>query len=149
MRRTVALLSAILLMLALGIVAVVDYGASQRPATPSVEALTPTHLDPVALVIYKPVQPPKPVCTKATWRSYLKPEERWIDMHESSLDPTNVNDSSGALGLGQLLPRTYAGLGLTPSWSPCREIHAQRAYMRHRYGNWGAAKAFWLDHRWW
>lgn len=72
-------------------------------------------------------------------------------MHESNLDPTpnDVNPSSGARGLGQLLPSTYADLGLQPSWAPCDEIVAQRKYMEGRYHTWAAARAFWEEHSWW
>jgi hypothetical protein len=85
------------------------------------------------------------------WVSTLDSDERWIDNRESHLDPTpaDVNPSSGARGLGQLLPSTYAGLGLTPSWNPCDEIVAQRSYMRGRYGTWANARRFWENHLWW
>lgn len=90
-------------------------------------------------------------CTDSNWLSTLGSDERWIDQRESGLDPTpsDVNPSSGARGLGQLLDSTYRDLGITPSWDPCDEIVAQRAYMRGRYGSWSNARAFWESHSWW
>lgn len=90
-------------------------------------------------------------CTAGNWRSVLGVDERWIDERESGLDPTpnDVNPSSGAMGLGQLLRSTYADLGLQPSFDPCEEIAAQRAYMRGRYRSWSNARAFWQGHNWW
>lgn len=90
-----------------------------------------------------------PSCTASNWRSTLSPVERWIDWHESRLDPTAVEPTTGAFGLGQLLPSTYVALGLPMSANPCSEIAAQRAYMRERYGNWRNAKTHWLEVSWW
>lgn len=91
-------------------------------------------------------------CTDANWRWQLGADERWIDEHESPgliTGPSGVNPSSGAMGLGQLLRSTYRDLGITPSFDPCDEITAQRAYMRGRYGSWSQARSFWEAHRWW
>lgn len=92
--------------------------------------------------------PALPGCTAANWRSTMTSAEVWIDSRESSLDPLAVNASSGARGLGQLEPSTYRNLGITPSWNPCEELIAQRAYIRERYGTEDAAIAFWRTHRW-
>lgn len=88
-------------------------------------------------------------CSDGDWRYALAVDERWIDERESQLDPENVNSSSGAFGLGQLLPSTYRSYGLTMSHSPCAEISAQRTYMHSRYGSWSNARAFWESHSWW
>lgn len=85
------------------------------------------------------------------WQASLGTDERWIYVRESGMDPTpsDVNPSSGARGLGQLLDSTYADLGITPDWAPCDEVAAARAYMRQRYGSWPNARAFWESHNWW
>lgn len=88
-------------------------------------------------------------CTAANWRTLLGPIERWIDYRESGLDPTEVQPDTQAMGLGQLEPGTYTAIGLTPSFDPCAEIHAQRVYMLERYGSWGNAQAHWLTYLWW
>lgn len=75
-------------------------------------------------------------------------QEVWIDTRESGMDPRNVNSSSGALGLGQLLPSTYRDLGLPISYDPCSELRAERLYMHERYGSEDAAVAFWREHDW-
>ena len=90
-----------------------------------------------------------PRCTDAHWRRFLGPDERWIDRHESGVDPTQIEPSTGAYGLGQLLASTYRDLGLVESPSPCAEIAAQRAYMAERYGSFAHAKAHELAVGWW
>ena len=87
----------------------------------------------------------------SSWRASLGADEAWIYERESGMDPTpaDVNPSSGARGLGQLLDSTYADLGMVPDWDPCHEIAAARAYMRGRYGSWSNARAFWEAHSWW
>lgn len=164
MRRFLALFSANVLTLTLGFVTVIDREPPQRPVAPPVQQSAPVYLDVAFTLAHGAVKAVRHLaehqevrqvrhqgCTDAHWRRSLGPEERWIDSHESGLDPTpaDVNSSSGARGLGQLLPQTYASHGLTPSWSPCAEIHAQRAYMRDRYHSWAKAKDFWLRNRWW
>lgn len=110
------------------------------PRVPSTPSPRPTP------VVHKAVDT---FCGTGNWAGLLDPDERWIDEHESGLDPTSVNSSSGAYGLGQLLPSTYADLGLPMSSNPCDQMRAQEAYMRDRYGTWSAARAFWQVHRWW
>lgn len=92
---------------------------------------------------------PSAGCTD--WRASLGADEAWIYERESGMDPTprDVNPSSGARGLGQLLNSTYRDLGIVPDWSPCHERDAARAYMRGRYHSWGNARSFWESHRWW
>lgn len=92
----------------------------------------------------------RPTCTDNNWLQRLTPDERWIDERESTLNPTAREPSTGAYGLGQLLPSTYALLGLPMSASPCAQIVAQRAYLdRHYGGSWTAARTHWEVNRWW
>lgn len=85
----------------------------------------------------------------SNWRASLGTDEAWIYNRESGMDPTSVNSSSGAMGLGQLLRSTYRNLGFTPDFNPCHQRNAARAYMKERYGSWSNARAFWESHRWW
>ena len=92
----------------------------------------------------------RPTCTDNNWLQTLTPDERWIDERESTLNPAAREPSTGAYGLGQLLPSTYALLGLPMSASPCAQIVAQRAYLdRHYGGSWTAARTHWEVNRWW
>lgn len=88
------------------------------------------------------------VCTAAHWRRTMSWQEVWIDTRESTMNPRSVNPSSGALGLGQLLPSTYRDLGIPISYDPCAQLRAERAYMTRRYGSEDAAVAFWRSHGW-
>jgi archaellum component FlaC len=74
----------------------------------------------------------------------------WLVNSESGGDPTAVNKSSGAFGLGQFLGgtlREYASLGAT-SKNPSRQIEAMAAYIRDRYHDPTRAKAFHLANNW-
>lgn len=73
----------------------------------------------------------------------MSQDEIWIDTRESTMNPDAVNSSSGALGLGQLLPQTYRNLGLPISYNPCDELGAQRKYIAERYGSTASARSFW------
>lgn len=69
---------------------------------------------------------------------------------ESGGDPTAVNPSSGAFGLGQFLgatKRAYAKYGAT-SKDPVRQIRAMAKYIADRYGSPSKALAFHLAHNW-
>jgi hypothetical protein len=87
----------------------------------------------------------------SNWRNTLNSSQVYIFEHESGMDPSpsDVNPSSGARGLGQLLPSTYADLSMTPDWDPCDEILAADKYAHERYGSWSAAESFWRAHAWW
>jgi hypothetical protein len=93
--------------------------------------------------------PRRATCTDQHWKRSLLPAERWIDRRESGLNPASREPTTGAYGLGQLLPSTYRNLGLVMSASPCDQIEAQRAYMAERYGTWGNALAHWRRWSWW
>jgi tape measure domain-containing protein len=71
-------------------------------------------------------------------------------MKESSGDPTAVNPSSGAFGLGQFLGSTleaYAKYG-SKSTNPVRQIQAMAQYIDDRYGNPSNALAFHNANNW-
>lgn len=93
---------------------------------------------------------PHLACTAANYRTLLGRDERWVDRRESHIDPHAIEPTTGAYGIGQLLPATYVLLGLVPSSSPCAQIVAQRAYDNERYGgSWAKAKAHELAVSWW
>lgn len=75
---------------------------------------------------------------------------QWLVNAESSGDPTAVNKSSGAFGLGQFLGATktaYAPYGAA-STDPVKQIDAMGKYIDDRYQNPTAAKAFHLANNW-
>lgn len=89
-------------------------------------------------------------CTAHHWRHTMTTDEKWIAGHESGMDPTraDINPSSGAQELGQLLPSTLQGYGLKATWNPCGEIHNMRVYIKGRYGNAANAVQWWRAHYW-
>tara|TARA_R110000868_G_scaffold393078_1_gene663994 strand:+ start:275 stop:658 length:384 start_codon:yes stop_codon:yes gene_type:complete len=70
----------------------------------------------------------------------------FIYLKESGNNPSAINKSSGACGLGQALPCSKMPCSLTDY--NCQD-HFFTAYMQNRYGTWENAKAFWLSHNWW
>lgn len=66
----------------------------------------------------------------------------FIVQHESGWNPSAVNPSSGACGLGQQLPcGKWAGV-----WNdPIAALVAMNAYVS-RYGGWAGAYAYWQAH---
>lgn len=87
-------------------------------------------------------------------QSWLKasgiPESQWqyvdyIVSKESSWNPSAVNKSSGACGLGQQLPcGKWAG-----AWNdPVAALKAQYGYVKGRYGGYAQAYSFWQKNSW-
>ncbi len=73
----------------------------------------------------------------------------WIVQHESGGRPGVYNSSgSGAFGLGQLMPGTYATYGGGPGSSPAEQIAAMASYIAARYGTPSRARAFWQANNW-
>jgi chemotaxis regulatin CheY-phosphate phosphatase CheZ len=73
----------------------------------------------------------------------------WIVQHESGGQVGVSNrEGSGAFGLGQLMPDTYARYGGGPGSSGAEQIAAMARYIADRYGNPTSAKAFWQAHQW-
>lgn len=70
----------------------------------------------------------------------------YIVMNESGWNPSAVNRSSGACGLGQQLPcGKWAG-----AWNdPIAALVAMRGYAIARYGSWWGAYRFWQNNHWW
>jgi resuscitation-promoting factor RpfB len=88
---------------------------------------------------------------KQTWLAASGiPSSQWkyvdyIVSKESSWNPSAVNKSSGACGLGQQLP-----CGKWPGrWNdPVAALKAQYAYVKGRYGGYAQAYAFWVANSW-
>lgn len=70
----------------------------------------------------------------------------FIYNHESGNNPSRINKSSGACGLGQALPCSKMGCALGDY--ACQDAFFTK-YMLNRYGSWENARAFWLTHKWW
>ncbi|WP_459076896.1 aggregation-promoting factor C-terminal-like domain-containing protein [Arthrobacter burdickii] len=67
----------------------------------------------------------------------------FIVAKESGWNPSAVNPTSGACGLGQQLPcGKWAG-----AWNdPVAALVAMDSYVSSRYGGWAGAHGFWLSH---
>jgi len=70
----------------------------------------------------------------------------FIYYRESKNNPSSVNQSSGACGLGQALPCSKMPCSLSDY--ACQDKFFT-GYMQNRYGTWEKAKAFWLSNNWW
>lgn len=70
----------------------------------------------------------------------------YIVSHESGWNPSAVNASSGACGLGQQLPcGKWAG-----AWNdPVAALVAMQGYALGRYGSWASAYNYWITNHWW
>jgi hypothetical protein len=70
----------------------------------------------------------------------------YIYSHESGCNPSAINSSSGACGIGQELPCGKSGCSLG-------NYACQNAYFTNyaisRYGSWAGAYQFWVAHKWW
>lgn len=74
----------------------------------------------------------------------------FIISHESSWNPSAYNPS-GASGLGQLMPGTFAGHavpGHGDIWNPVDNLAAAINYMKSRYGSIHGAWQFWQNAGW-
>ncbi|MHB1501057.1 MAG: transglycosylase SLT domain-containing protein [Candidatus Dormibacteria bacterium] len=78
---------------------------------------------------WKPVpEPPVGTIKQIIWAAAQKYKVSYawllsVAQCESGLDPTNVNRSSGASGLFQFMPATFAGHGGTDIWSPTQQAN--------------------------
>jgi len=61
---------------------------------------------------------------------------------ESNTNPLALNSSSGAFGVGQLLPSTYNNIGLKKSSDSLAEVVASLVYISHHYGSNGTCAAW-------
>ena len=104
------------------------------------------HVHPAARVVHRTTCP-------SDWRATLTPPERTIIFRESTYRTTAYNPSSGAFGLGQLIPlqrERYAKVLHVSSTTtdPCVQVAMFRMYVRARYGTADAALVFWNAHGW-
>ena len=65
---------------------------------------------------------------------------------ESNWRPAALN-TSGALGIGQLLPTTWVNIGLKPTSDGRAQLVASLAYIAERYGSAGACGALTHEHK--
>jgi len=70
----------------------------------------------------------------------------YIIEHESSWNPNAVNDSSGAYGIPQILPKAHPGLGLEND--PMGQIRWLFNYINNRYGGVDAAYDWKVQNGW-
>lgn len=73
---------------------------------------------------------------------------KWIYTKESNFVPTATNPSSGAFGVPQFLGGTLTTYLPSRSTDPATQAEAGARYIRDRYGNPIAAKAFWEANGW-
>jgi hypothetical protein len=71
----------------------------------------------------------------------------FIYLHESGNNPSSVNTSSGACGLGQALPCSKLPCSLTDY--VCQDNWFTNDYMIPRYHTWENAEEHWLEFGWW
>lgn len=71
----------------------------------------------------------------------------YIFNHESGNDPKRAN-SEGCLGLGQACPGSKL-LAVCPNLDYGCEVNFFTAYANSRYGGWGGAYSWWVNHHWW
>ena len=69
-----------------------------------------------------------------------------IFMRESGNNPSAINASSGACGLGQALPCSKMPCSLSDY--NC-QVNFFTSYAVSRYGSWDNAWLFWQQHNWW
>jgi len=89
---------------------------------------------------------------KADWLAQSGiPQSEWtyvdyIVSKESGWNPSAVNSSSGACGLGQQLPcGKWSG-----AWNdPVAALRAMDSYAKERYNSWAGAYSAWLSKNWW
>jgi hypothetical protein len=76
----------------------------------------------------------------------LSAAKAFIYSHESGNNPSAINSSSGACGLGQALPCSKMPCVLGDY--ACQD-NFFTGYMLARYGSWQNAMSFWQKNRWW
>lgn len=85
----------------------------------------------------------------AAERGWSASDWKWVVNQESSGVPGVYNkDGSGAFGLGQLMPGTYAAHGGGPGSTAVEQIYAMASYIAGRYGSPTAARSFWEQNGW-
>jgi soluble lytic murein transglycosylase-like protein len=66
--------------------------------------------------------------------------ELWI--RESNWRPKALNKSSKALGIAQLMPKTWVNIKVKPTLDGYKQVDAGLRYLKHRYGTKGICKAY-------
>lgn len=85
------------------------------------------------------------------WTGQQWEDAKWIIGRESGWDPSATNPSSGAFGLFQFNPSGGDTLGAylpSRSTDPAVQADAGARYIRDRYGDPSAARAFWEQNGW-
>jgi len=70
----------------------------------------------------------------------------YITERESHFNPLALNPSSGAMGIGQLMPATARSLGLKKSSSANVQLIGQIAHISRRHGSVCGAAKYWKKH---
>ena len=71
-----------------------------------------------------------------------------IYQKESGNNPSSINRSSGACGLGQAWPCSKLRLSCSLTDYECQDAFFTK-YAIDRYGSWDNAWSFWQQHSWW
>jgi len=66
--------------------------------------------------------------------------ELW--MKESNWRPAALNKSSKALGIAQLMPKTWLNIKVKPTADGYKQVRAGLKYIDHRYGKNGICRAY-------
>lgn len=70
----------------------------------------------------------------------------FITEHESHFNALARNKSSGATGIGQLLPQTMRSLGLRNTTNPNIQLLGQIAYLSRHFGSVCGGARYWKTH---
>lgn len=105
--------------------------------------MSPTSAVP-QLVIYKD----RPVKMMAAELFDAKSLKCWLFItgKESSFNPLAINPTSGAMGIGQLMPETMRTLGLKVTDNANVQLIGQIAHLSRRHKSVCGAAAYWKKH---
>ena len=66
--------------------------------------------------------------------------ELW--MRESNWRPQALNKKSNAMGIAQLMPKTWINIKVKPTFDGYKQVDAGLRYLERRYGNKGVCRAY-------
>ena len=66
--------------------------------------------------------------------------ELW--MRESNWRPQALNKKSNAMGIAQLMPKTWINIKVKPTFDGYKQVDAGLLYLERRYGNKGVCRAY-------
>ena len=66
--------------------------------------------------------------------------ELW--MRESNWRPQALNKTSNAMGIAQLMPKTWVNIKVKPTFDGYKQVDAGLRYLERRYGNKGVCRAY-------